>query len=187
MAAPNALQVSVGKPLAAGGIYAGPTTATVPTDATTGLDPDIVGLGYVSDQGLTNGIAMTTSDITAWGGDTVLTVRTSRTETFTWSFIETNALVMAQVYGPDNVTESDGDLTVLHTNDELPNQLYVFEIAMTGNKVKRIVVPNGKITEISDVSYVDGDPIAYGVTLNCFPDSNGVTVYEYIASVENGS
>lgn len=180
----NASNVSVGKPMAAGGIYAGPTSATVPDDATTALHADIKGLGHCSDDGLTNSIEMETSDINAWGGARVLTVRTSRSESFSFTLIESlNILVLEQVYGPDNVSEVSGTLAVIHNDAELPNQLYVFEILMTGNKVKRIVVPDSKITEVGDVVYVDGDPVGYEVTLACFPDADGNTVYEYIAEI----
>lgn len=184
MANPNSQNVSVGKPTAAGGIFAGNTTLKAPTDARANLPSGIDGLGYVSEDGLTNAIETDTETITAWGGDTVLTVRTSRQETFTFTFIETNALVLAEVYGPSNVTVAEnGDIAVLHNAKELPNRLYVFEIVMTGNKVKRIVVPNAKINEIGEVAYVDGEPIGYEVTLGAFPDENGNTAYEYIAEI----
>ncbi|MGP5396009.1 phage tail protein [Arthrobacter rhombi] len=185
---PKATNVSVGKPTAAGGIFAGDVSETPPTDATTELDAAIKGLGYVSEDGLTNTIEADTESITAWGGDTVLTVRTSREETFTFTFIETNALVLAEVYGPDNVSVDDesGDITVLHNAKELPSRLYVFEVLMTGDKVKRIVVPNAKVNEVGDVAYVDGEPIGYEVTLGAFPDKDGNTAVEYIAEIVEG-
>src|SRR5690625_3392545 len=184
----QALEVSVGKPRAAGGIYAGEPGEDVPTDATTELGAALVNLGYVSEDGLVNSIESDTEDITAWGGDTVLTVRTSRTETLAWTFIQTNAAVMAEVYGPNNVeTGAGGSLTVLHNREELPRRLYVFEILMAGNRVKRIVVPNAQITEVGDVTYQDGEAIGYEVTLSAYPDDDGNTAYEYIAEmVTNG-
>lgn len=188
MGKPNAKNVSVGKPTAAGGIFAGDTTTTAPTDARTKLPSGLEGLGYVSEDGLVNSIEVDTETITAWGGDAVLTVRTSREETFAFTFIETNALVLKEVYGPENVTVDDasGDIAVLHNAKELPNRLYVFEILMTGSKVKRIVVPNAKVNEIGDVTYVDGEPIGYEVTLGAFPDEEGNTAYEYIAEIIDG-
>lgn len=182
MAAPNSSNVSVGKPSAAGGIHSADTTATLPTNATSALT-GFTALGYVSDEGLTNTIEFDTTDITAWGGDTVLTVRTSRTESFAWTFIETNADVLKEVYGQDNVTVTGTSLAVLHNNKAMPRRAYVFEILLTGNKVKRIVVPNAEVVEVGEVAYVDGEPIGYQVTLRTFPDSAGNTVYEYIAEI----
>lgn len=182
---PNAANVSVGKPTAAGGIFAGDVSDTPPTDATTELAATIAGLGLVSEDGLTNSIEADSESIVAWGGDTVLTVRTSREETFTFTFIETNARVLAEVYGPENVSVDDvsGEITVLHNAKELPARLYVFEILMTGGKVKRIVVPNAKVNEVGDVVYVDGEPIGYEVTLGAFPNKDGNTAIEYIAEI----
>lgn len=184
MANPNSQNVSVGKPTAAGGIFAGDTDVELPTDPRTPLPAGLPGLGYVSEDGLVNGIETDTEDIVAWGGDTVLTVRTSRSETFTFTFIETTALVLAEVYGPENVTvEANGDIAVLHNAKELPRRAYVFEILLTGGRVKRIVVPNALVTEVGEVTYVDGEPIGYEVTLGAFPDENGNTAYEYIGTI----
>lgn len=185
---PNAANVSVGKPTAAGGVFAGESSEDVPTDANGDLAVGIKGLGLVSEDGLTNTIEADSENIIAWGGDTVLTVRTSREETFVFTFIETNALVLAEVYGPDNVSVDDvsGDITVLHNAKELPSRLYVFEILMTGGKIKRIVVPNAKVNEVGDVVYVDGEPIGYEVTLGAFPDKDGNTATEYIAEIVTG-
>lgn len=184
----TASNVSVGKPQAAGGVYAGPTSTTAPTSALTTLPQALKALGYVSDEGLTNGIETETADITAWGGDRVLSVRTSRSESFSWTFIESlNEDVLAECYGPNNVSSAGGELTVIHNSEELPARMYVFEILMTGDRVKRIVVPNSKIDEVGDVVYVDGEPVGYTVTLACYPDSNGNTVYEYIAALDGGS
>lgn len=184
MANNNSANVSTGKTRAAGSVFAGETSLTAPTDATSALPVGMDNLGYCSDDGLTNSVATDTTDIVAWGGDTVLTVRTSRSETFSWTFIEaTNKDVLAQVYGPTNVSEVSDAITVIHNGKDLPNQMYVFEVLLTGNKVKRIVVPNAKITEVGDVVYTDGEAIGYEVTLGCFPDSSGNTAYEYLAAI----
>lgn len=180
----NSQNVSVGKPTAAGGVFAGEPSIARPIDCRTPLPSGIKGLGYVSEDGLANAIETDTEDIIAWGGDKVLTVRTSRSETFTFTFIETSALVLAEVYGPENVTvEANGDIAVLHNAKELPRRLYVFEILLTGNRVKRIVVPNALITEVGEVVYVDGEAIGYEITLGAFPDEDGNTAYEYIGDI----
>lgn len=179
----NAANVSVGKPKVAGGVWFGATSITAPTDAVTPLPSGLVSGGYVTDAGLVNSISTDTSDINAWGGDTVLTVRTTRTETFAFGFLETKEDVLKQVFGPSNVNVVGTDITVKHNNLDLPRQLYVFEVLMSGNKVKRIVVPNAQITEVGDVTYADGDAISYEVTLSAYPDSSGNTAYEYIAEI----
>ena len=60
----------------------------------------------------------------------------------------------------------------------------MFEFALTGNRVKRIVVPNGTLGELDDVAYQDGEAIVYTPTINALPDADGNTAYEYIAYVQ---
>ena len=173
---------TVAKPVAAGAISSGTTKTTLPTDATANLAAGFVKLGYVSEDGLTNGIDTDVENIKAWGGDTILTVRTSRTETFKFTLVQAlDVDVLKEVYGQDNVS---GDLatgiTVKHNNTELPRRTFVIDMLMTGNAVKRIVVPAGQVTEVGDVTYVDGTAVGYETTVTCFPDAQGNTVYEYI-------
>ena len=182
MAKNDSSLTSVAKPVAAGAISSGTIKTTLPTDATTDLATGFVKLGYVSEDGLTNGLDQDVENVKAWGGDTILTVRTSRTETFKFTLVQAlDVDVLKEVYGQDNVT---GDLTtgitVKHNGNELPRRAFVIDMLMTGNAVKRIVVPFGQVTEFGDVTYVDGSVVGYETTVTCFPDAHGNTVYEYI-------
>lgn len=183
----NAQKVSVGKPKATGGVFSAAISVTPPTNATTALTSDHKNLGYVSDAGLTNGVATESTDIKEWGGSNVLSVRVSRDETFKFTFIETNGDVLKEVYGQDNVTVTGtGEaetITVLHNGEDMPERQYVFEIALTGKRVKRIVVPFSTVAEVGDVVYNNSTPIGYEVTLKTRPDALGNTAYEYIAAV----
>lgn len=179
----NANNVSVGKPMAIGSVFVASANTTPPADGKTALPEAFKNLGYISEDGLTNAINTDSEAIKAWGGDTVLTVQTSREETFQFTLIEAlNSEVLKQVYGEKNVSEGN----VKHNALPRGRFLYVFEILLTGNKVKRIVVPNGEITEVGDVVYKDGEPIGYEITLSCFPDKDGNTAYEYVAVIAGG-
>lgn len=182
--AQNAKNVSVAKPKAAGAVWSAPAGTAVPKDATTALAETFKSLGYVSEDGIVNSIESDTETITAFGGDTVLEINTSRKESFKFTPIETNQYALAETYGDDNVTVDDsGTLTVLHNNKERGQKVYVFEILMNYNRVKRIVVPMGKVTEVGDVTYASGEPIGSELTLSALPDADGNTATEYIAEV----
>lgn len=193
MGKPNAQMVSVGKPHGTGGRYAGgawygvPGEVTVPTDATSVLDESFHDLGYLGEDGVVNTIERDSEDITAFGGDRVLSVTTSRAESFQFGMLETTPETLAVTYGPSNVTTAgegtSQTISVKHNGVEPPELVYVFEFAMTGNRVKRIVVPIGKTGDVDDVTYADGEAICYTPTINAFPDANGNTAYEYIAYV----
>ena len=51
---------------------------------------------------------------------------------------------------------------------------------MRDNAVKRIVIPNAKVTAVGEVSYKGEEVVGYETTLTAFADSLGNTHYEYI-------
>lgn len=184
---PNtATNVSVGKPKAEGAVFFAPAATTLPSDATTALAAGFVNAGYVSEDGMTNSISSDFESIKEWGGAEVLTMQTSREETFAFKLIETNADVLKQVFGADNVTVTGDAIVVTHTSADSAPFVLVFEILLTGGRVKRIVVPNAKITEMGDIVYAAGEPIGYELTVSALPDTSSNTAYEYIATVVAG-
>ena len=183
MSTNDVANVSVGKPKAGGAVFVAPAATTLPLNATTALPASFENVGYCSEDGLTNSVTTESSSIKAWGGDEVLNIQTSRSETFTFAMIETNEAALKQVYGEGNVSSSGSSLSILHNSKLKTNHVWVFEILLTNDRVKRIVVPCGKITAVEDIAYKDGEPIKYGVTLSALPDAAGNTAYEYIAGI----
>lgn len=180
----NAQNVSFGKPKATGAVFVAPAGTTLPTDATTALNAAFKGLGYVSEDGLVNSVETDTENVNAWGGDLVLVGQTSFSETFTVNLLETNADALKVYYGDDNVTVTGSNITITQNSEQLPTVVVVFELVLTGGRVKRIVVPNAQIVDRSgEITYVDGEPIAYPAVFTAYPDSNGNTHTEYIAVV----
>lgn len=176
--------VSVGKPKAAGGVHAAPVGTALPRDAKAALNAAFKSLGYVSKDGLSNSVDVSDTTIEEWGGNTVLNVVSSRKEIFKLKFIETNELVLKEVYGDQNVTgDISTGLTVLHNAAELKKRSYVFELVLTGNRVKRIVLPNAQVIKTGEISYKAGEEIGYEVEIQAYPDAQGNTVYEYISQI----
>lgn len=174
--------VSAGKPAVAGAISRAATGSTLPTDAVSALDAAFKGLGYCSDDGLVNSNSPSTTDIKAWGGDTVLTLQEEKTDTFQFTLIEVlNVDVLKAIYGSANVTGTLANgITVNANADEPEIASWVIDMVLNSNSVKRVVIPNGKISEIGDISYTDSDVIGYEITVTALPDTSGNTHYEYI-------
>ena len=181
---PTASNVSVGKPAIAGAVYVADITATLPTDATTALGADFKALGYVSEDGLTNAMSIESDEVKAWGGDTVLTLQTSFSDTFGLTLIESlNAEVLKTVFGDSNVTGTLADgVTVKVNSQEPPAKAWVIEMLLRGGIVKRIVIPSASVTERGEITYKDDEAIGYELTLTAVSDTSGNTHYEYLKS-----
>lgn len=177
--------VSTGKPSISGGVWIGDAGSTLPTNATSSLGGDYTALGYVSEDGLTNSNSPETDTGKAWGGDIVITYQTEKPDTFTFTLIESkNVDVLAAVYGTDNVSGTIQTGIEIEANSaEAEEHVWIFEMVMRNNTLKRIVVPAGKVTEVGDISYTDEDMVGYELTVQAFPDEHSNTHYEYIIEV----
>src|SRR5699024_1320980 len=144
-----------------GAVYSAPLGATLPMDATTELDADFKSLGYISEDGLTNTNTPESETIQAWGGDTVAVVETSKEDTFTYTLIEsTNIDVLKEVYGQENVSGTlETGITIKANSKQLEEHSLVIDMVLKGGNLKRVVIPNGKVSEIGEITYTDAEAI----------------------------
>ena len=174
--------VTAGKPAVGGAIYRAPLGTTLPTNATSDLDNAFIALGYISEDGLTNNNSAETEDVKAWGGDTVMSSQTAKDNKFTATFIEAlNIEVLKMIYGDDNVSGTlTTGITVRANSKEALGCAYVVDQIMREGALKRIVIPNGKLSELGEIAYNDSDPVGYEATITALPGEDGDTHKEYI-------
>lgn len=182
---PNSANVTVGKPKVAGAVFYAPTsTQNMPTDSTTALHADFTAneCGYISEEGVTNGNDIETTDIKAWGGDTVDSEETGFADTFSFTMIEaTNITVLKAVYNDNKVTGTFATgIKVSVGAIAHQERAWVIDQILRNSATKRIVIPKAKVIALEEITYTDGEAVGYNITLGAYPDSTGHTHYEYI-------
>lgn len=178
----NTANVTSSKPKLGGAAYCAPIGTSLPENTTGELAAAFKGLGYISEDGLTNSNTATSEQIKAWGGDVVLDTQTEKPDTFKFKLIEAlNVDVLKFVYGDSNVTGTlETGIALSASSAEAVECSLVFEMVLKNNVAKRIVVPRAKITSVGEINYGDASAVGYEVTVSAYADADGNTHYEYI-------
>ena len=178
----TASNVSAGKPKITGAIFSAPVGTQLPTSTSEELAEAFKCLGYCSDAGVVNSTNMESTKIKGWGGETVLVIQNTKDDQYKFTLIEVkNVDVLKFVYGAENVSgDLDTGIVVKANSLETPERSIVIDMVLSENTAKRVVIPAAKISAIGDIAYVDNNAIGYETTVDCVPDSEANSHYEYI-------
>lgn len=179
---PSSANVTAAKPNIGGAVSSAALGTTLPSNAKDVLNAAFKTLGFISEDGLTNENSPESGEVKAWGGQTVLSSQTDKKDTFKFKLIEgLNIDVLKEVYGEANVTGTlSTGITVKANASELPEHILVIDMILKNGSMKRIVIPRGKVSEIGEIGYKDGEPVGYELTITALPDNEGNNHYEYI-------
>lgn len=182
MATNEKTNVSVGKPKVSGAIFHAPAETTPPTDATTALAEAFINLGYISEDGVTNTLDRSSTEVKDWGGETVLETDVEQTDDFQFTALESlNPEVLKAYYEDENVTGTlESGITVTVNDKEATERVWVIDQIMRRGALKRIVIPKGILQERGEIVYQGGEPIGYQMTIRGRKDAAGNSHYEYI-------
>ena len=92
-----------------------------------------------------------------------------------------NIEVLKAAYGNDNVTgDLDTGITIKANSTPKESSSWVIDMIMNGGVLKRIVVPNAKVTTVADIVYKRNEAVGYDTTISALLDDAGNAHYEYI-------
>jgi hypothetical protein len=170
-----------------GEMFSAPRDTTAPTDASTPLPVDWIGHGYVSDDGVTVSGDDSVDNIVAWQNATV--VRAARTEsvgTLNLKLIQNRGSNL-ELYHPGSHMEANGPEWTLEVKPANADPRSFVLNVVDGDKLMRIYVGNGEVTERGDVMYQNGEAIGYEVTITCYPDDDGNLMVKHSTAAEWGT
>lgn len=163
-----------------GELFAAPTGTARPTDSVDPLNAAYIGLGYVSEDGVTETHEDTIEDIIAWQNATVVrSVRTESVMRLGCTLIETKGEVL-ELYHPGSSIEvvGSGQWKLEIPTPSTDRRQFVLDV-IDGAKHLRIDVPNGEVTERGEITYANGEPIGYEITITCYPSATGILAVKF--------
>ena len=98
-----------------------------------------------------------------------------------------NAEALKFVFGEDNVDTSTAGEIVVKRNEKTLPYVQLLVSMLDGENSSHLDVGRAQVTEVGDVTYVDGEAISYELTISCDPDDNGDTLIERKAADTPGS
>lgn len=184
----NKANVSTTRGVQGGYLFRAATTVTTGLpegpDWTPGTGWDC--LGYISEDGLTESVSQDSStslrDINL---DLVDEVVGTFTETVAFTLMEIAANPLKVIYGSENVTESNGAITVDHNwakTDE--SYQYAFLLLLKNDRKWVKYIPEAKVTSRGDFTGNKTTAAQREVTLTYITDTNGSGCKDYIESVQ---
>lgn len=173
----NAAAVRIG---ITGELYAAAVGTAAPTSSTSSLDAGYVGMGYVSEDGVVETYDDTVEDIVAWQNATVVrSVTTESKATLQLTLIETKGAVL-ELYHKGSTVEAvgAGEWKIDVKAPGADERAFVLDV-IDGSKHIRFYVPRGEVSERGEITYANGEPIGYQITITCYPDSNNVVLTKF--------
>lgn len=126
-------------------------------------------LGYISEDGLEWSTDTSSNSVPDWSATTIAEELSEYSESLAVTFLESRDSVLATVFGDGNVSTASGITTVRHNADFTGPHLFVFDSVISATRVKRSIVPCGRIFERDSLTQNSSDPVGYSPTIKAMP------------------
>lgn len=139
-------------------------------------------LGAISDDGLVQGFDEDTQSFTPWGYTApIRTTITSSLRTFgltVWEVGRTTVQSLQYRLDVADLAPVSGLTTFAETASPVPDRRAFWFVVLDGDSFQRgFYVPEGEITERSDVTHKQDEIAGFEWTITAYPDASGNTVY----------
>jgi hypothetical protein len=156
------------------------TSEPAPVDADTPLSENWRDVGYISEDGITEARERSTTNIIAWqNAEVVRTVTTESSMTVSFTMIETNPNSLALYYGAE--VAPDGSIEINPANSGGRRSFVIDYI--DGDKVVRLYIPEGELTETGEQTLTSGGAVGYEVTITGYPSTLGYTAKKWYSAL----
>lgn len=171
-----------------GGIVTAPTGSTAPTDADTAWAGAYVDLGYISEDGITESPSDDTTEIKVWqGGAVVRRLITGSSTTYQFMMVETTAAGLELYHKGSVVTGGGGGEGSIEVKSPTTDRRSFGIDVIDGDRLVRLYIPDGEVTERGDVVYKNDEPIGYEVTVTAYPGDDDVHTIKFFSDLPDGS
>ncbi|MEU1778100.1 phage tail protein [Streptomyces abikoensis] len=163
-----------------GGWVADVGTAAPATALTQPLSP-WQPLGAISDNGLVYGFDEASQEFTPWGLTSPFRrAITKSIRTFKMDLWETARVAVQSVMyriPASGLTPVAGTTAFAETASPTPDRRAWWFLVMDGTSARGFYVPQGEVTDRSDVTFKQSEMSGYQITITAYPDASGNTVY----------
>ena len=167
-----------------GQVYVAPTGTALPTTTTGALNAAFVGLGYLTEDGVSFSASKETQDIAAWQAfDPIRTIVTSRTVQATFSLQQWNEDTVPLAFGGGSIsgTSPNFKYSLPDPEDGLDERCMVIDV-QDGDINLRFVIARGIVTEAVETQFQHGATAVLPITFKALKPSLGKIVDFYTDS-----
>ena len=164
------MDVKLGTGLATGMFYHAPAGTALPTDPTDTLTSDWVHVGDVSDAGITLSIDKSTEKLRNWANTVKRVILTEHSETIQAPIMDTTEESLKTVMGDDNVSNTNGVITVNLSSGKLPDEEAFLWVMKDGDDMIMIGCTHGQVSAVESVTFAPGSAINWTPTITAMGD-----------------
>ncbi|MEU7177030.1 MULTISPECIES: hypothetical protein [Streptomyces] len=163
-----------------GTIYQAPPGTAIPA---TGVAIDLkkwAPLGTFNDDGVEHGFEEDTEEVKSWQRGTVRVIVTGRTLTLKLSALESSPAVLEAFYGAVSVVdaESRSVLIAIKPNVARPKSAYLFEWTDGDDRIWRLHIPSGQVSEVESPKFSSGEAVMWGMTLQALGGAENLAEWQ---------